>query len=467
MQGNFEKKQSNNALASISLLLVSAIMLGISAAIVHPAVFAVLAGSSFIFYLFLRAPKLALVLLLLFRVGFDGFIRQYRLFGDTAASINLLGLTNIAALLVSFFYFAIVRKKLPRYPFVTIYLVFLGIALTSGIKAEDPLLSIRGWTIVGSSLAIYTLTVSNFKDENSLGLLRTILSLSSVIPLSVGIYQIVAQSGNTMISPGLNRIMGTLFHPSFFGMYLVILWPLLLYQTWYSRKIGVRIFYLALLATATLSIIMTYTRIAWLALLWSIFGVLLIFRRFKLLLAFGIISTIIALYYSEPLIARFAEAFSFVEGRVVFAEYGSLAWRIDQWRIAIRLFLEHPVLGVGWWNFPLYNPTHSPPHNDYLRVMTELGIPGIICYLALIGYLMFWFTQAYLHLPKRSSEANFIGLVLISIGSFVILCITDNPLGLPEVSWYLWALIAIGVNTARYAIRERNYLSLQPQSQTP
>jgi O-antigen ligase len=457
--------KSNLVQAKFSFLVV-ALLLGILASLIHPAIFALFGALTLVIYLYLRATKYALLLLFFFRVGIDNIFRQYRLFGDTAISVNLLGLLNIASLLMAIFYFSMIRRKLPRYPFLLVFLTFLIVALASIVVSEDPMLSIRGWTIVGSFLAIYALTVSNFRDEKSLSIIRSALSFSCIIPLAVGIYQFITGSGNTIISPGLNRIMGTLFHPSFFGMYLVILWPLLLYQTWYSRKIGVRIFYLILFAAATLSIIMTYTRITWLALLWSIFGALLIFRRFKLLIVFGIISIIIGLYHSEPLIARFTEAFRFVDGRIIISEYGSLAWRLDQWRLAIRLILEHPILGVGWWNFALHNPAQSTPHNDYLRVMVESGILGIICYIVLIGCLLLWFIRAYSHLPKQSAEANLVGLVLVSIGAYVVLGITDNPLGLPEVSWYLWALIAVGVNTARNAIEKRNYLLLRSQNQT-
>jgi len=57
-------------------------------------------------------------------------------------------------------------------------------------------------------------------------------------------------------------------------------------------------------------------------------------------------------------------------------------------RLAADAFLARPVRGIGWESFPRYAATHGsgeiPTHNEYLRIASELGTPGIL-FLALVG----------------------------------------------------------------------------------
>src|SRR5215471_3448253 len=63
------------------------------------------------------------------------------------------------------------------------------------------------------------------------------------------------------------------------------------------------------------------------------------------------------------------------------------------WQAALRLILEHPVIGVGAGVFEVAEgPSHggsgkwSTVHNSFLQIGAELGIPG----LALFVFLLYW-----------------------------------------------------------------------------
>lgn len=77
--------------------------------------------------------------------------------------------------------------------------------------------------------------------------------------------------------------------------------------------------------------------------------------------------------------------------------------RIDIWKMSLTIFKDHPLTGVGLDNFPevsrRYNfkQTRGPAnyfklpritHNDYLQLMTETGIPGLLIILALFYFLV-------------------------------------------------------------------------------
>jgi O-antigen ligase len=401
--------------------------------------------------LFFFSPSALLLSLILLRASIDNFSRQYNLFAESNSSINLLGLLNITIILIAILYFFIIKQKIPRYPFVGTYALFLIITFASMFVAQNYGQTLRGMTTIGSYFCVYILIVSNFKSEVRLSWLRSALALSSIFPIIVGTKQLATGSGNTIISPGLNRIMGTFFHPSVFGMYLVILWPLLLYQARYTRRRWMRLVYIMLLAMATLSIGLTYTRIAWIALALCFVGATILYRRFDLLIGAGIVTIIAGGLMIQPILSRFQEAFIIENGSITFSKYGSVAWRLGQWRTAYELFLNNPILGVGWWNFQLYNVFESTPHNDYIRVIVEAGLLGIISYLGLCFSLVFRFFRAYRKISPFQKETHLIGSVFISILGYLLLGITDNPLGLPEVGWYFWAIIALGINTIQIA----------------
>jgi O-antigen ligase len=70
------------------------------------------------------------------------------------------------------------------------------------------------------------------------------------------------------------------------------------------------------------------------------------------------------------------------------------------WTRGVGYMLTHPILGVGAGNFPTAEGTISPrasrqsvgrgvkwqaAHNSYVQVAAELGVPGLLCFLAMLG----------------------------------------------------------------------------------
>jgi putative inorganic carbon (HCO3(-)) transporter len=74
--------------------------------------------------------------------------------------------------------------------------------------------------------------------------------------------------------------------------------------------------------------------------------------------------------------------------------------RLAVWRRGVGYMLEHPILGVGPNNFGVAEGTLSPladrqqygigvrwtaPHNSFIQAGAELGIPGLVLFLAVIA----------------------------------------------------------------------------------
>lgn len=77
-------------------------------------------------------------------------------------------------------------------------------------------------------------------------------------------------------------------------------------------------------------------------------------------------------------------------------QYVSNHDRIDRWMAAYRMWIDHPVTGVGYGAYPdiyseyvFFQEAYSTEirmgaHNLYLEILAELGIPGLLVFLTLL-----------------------------------------------------------------------------------
>jgi O-antigen ligase len=56
--------------------------------------------------------------------------------------------------------------------------------------------------------------------------------------------------------------------------------------------------------------------------------------------------------------------------------------RLDCWSSALSIWRSHPFLGVGLGQFTEYN--YMTAHNSYLLALSELGLPGIFIFSAIV-----------------------------------------------------------------------------------
>lgn len=66
--------------------------------------------------------------------------------------------------------------------------------------------------------------------------------------------------------------------------------------------------------------------------------------------------------------------------------------RLERWEAGIEMMLDHPILGVGYFNWPVYYPpTYKPgteggmlSHNIFIQAGSELGVTGLVLFVAMI-----------------------------------------------------------------------------------
>jgi len=112
--------------------------------------------------------------------------------------------------------------------------------------------------------------------------------------------------------------------------------------------------------------------------------------------------------------------------------------RSDEWRIALRMFSNHPLNGVGLGNFVVVEPTYATQtinlnfvnlvvttplvaHNSYLEVAAELGFVGVLLFLAILALPT---SRACRALPQLSASMDSFefyarGVIAGALGLFV------------------------------------------------
>jgi len=157
------------------------------------------------------------------------------------------------------------------------------------------------------------------------------------------------------------------------------------------------------------------------------FGFLMVMNRRRSALPLVILVAVILLSLwigYEPLQRRLS---SFSSG----ASEHSVVTRLSYWKSSWRIFLDHPLTGVGLGAFPTVYPSYGSSssryerleqaHNDYLQLLTDTGVVGgVLMGIAGIFIVRTWFRLIRrLSMRKGALVANFFGSAVALLGILV------------------------------------------------
>jgi putative inorganic carbon (HCO3(-)) transporter len=146
----------------------------------------------------------------------------------------------------------------------------------------------------------------------------------------------------------------------------------------------------------------------------------------------------------------------------------SFQWRLGMWSKALRMTRDRPLMGWGIGSFPLQQALYYHPeaasrsqrsilrtgptlqenaHNSYLQLAAEIGIPGLLLYLALLCTFFVTGLRALPHLDPGPRQGILMGALAGIAGQMV--CAVGNPSWeFPECSAFFWLVLAIGMAAA-------------------
>lgn len=282
--------------------------------------------------------------------------------------------------------------------------------------------------------------------------------LAGVVQAVVGLYEFFGGAGAPHLwiaDYRFFRAFGTFGQPNPFSAFMGLTLPLALGLTWgyllqtvvcWRAKAhwhtagviaGVYAVFSALLFAG---LIASWGRGAWLG--FGAAGTVMVFfappRRWQSLLLLGAGGMTVLLLWTAGLIPASIEArvdstlteftgFQDVRGVYVSSENYAIVERLAHWQAALNMADASPLVGVGAGNFEAVYSSYGVPswplalghaHNDYLNILAETGVIGLIAYSTAWVTLVYWTIRAH-----QQKDPVLHGLVIGLLGTWTHLVV--------------------------------------------
>jgi putative inorganic carbon (hco3(-)) transporter len=304
---------------------------------------------------------------------------------------------------------------------LALFVVWVGAnALTKGSwPAAKPLIEL--------SLLAFIVEHASFSTGQSKRLLLALM-LTGTIVAGLGIYEFIFEHKL--------KVTVTLLNPNHFSGYLCLLLPMSL-CLWRTESPWGRV--LAVLITTTLAFgtAVSLTRGGYLAALIGMSGFALMKDK-RLLLVIALYFICFGYLALEARTRRSAAEFSTkqLQGAPV---KDNVTARIYLWRFAWQQFETAPLSGVGIGNYRArlskylesnpqarqWYPEILEPHNSYLKVLCELGLPGLVLFLGVLACWIWEGGKALFLLNSHQVSAWGLGVFWGSV-SFLVHNLTNT-----------------------------------------
>ncbi|HEB59559.1 MAG TPA: O-antigen ligase family protein [Gammaproteobacteria bacterium] len=275
------------------------------------------------------------------------------------------------------------------------------------------------------------------------------MMMGMVLTSFLGVIEMLDKQGLATIEK--SRVLGPQLQPNDHGAFLVYsLAPFIgiFLANFWRLRIWVLMPYFLIVAKLIIS---TFSRGAWLGLAAGAFGAGLT-RGIRFSIAMGMlgIAAIIVMpqLIPESIMARIAHTTG-QPGQIEVEELDrSSENRLILWKAAIDMTLEDPILGKGFKAFRRlkaryteYDVMEADTHNMYLWVASQMGIPALILFVAVIARMFFlgWSMRSD---PDRFIRAMAIAAAAMSGGVAAINMFGSRMTNI-EVDGYFWVFLAV------------------------
>ena len=261
-------------------------------------------------------------------------------------------------------------------------------------------------------------------------------------------YQSAAWVDSDMFSSIEFRVPSTLDNPNMLGQYLILMVPVGGAKLLSARGWPRRLLYLGCCALMCVCMILTFSRGAWLGLLFAgaVFVVLLNPRLILLAPA-----ALAALWFllPETVISRFTSIGDMTDG--------STTYRVSIWLGTLDMLKHYWLCGIGPGDeafnrvYPAfsYNSINAPhSHNLFLQLVCDAGITALAVFLILI-FVYFRMMCAALHREKDWTSRMYQTAFTGGVCGFLVQAMTDYSFYNYRVLFIFWAYLALGALSAR------------------
>ena len=339
-----------------------------------------------------------------------------------------------AAVYLAGAWFSVSRRSSLKVGALTVAFLLFAIVLENAIRSKRQLDGlIRAMVLVGAVVALY-------------GVCQYLFGWG---------YQSAAWVDSDMFSSITFRVPSTFSNPNMLGQYFILIIPfggacLLTAKHWNSRMV-----WLICCGLMCVCMLLTFSRGAWLGLLFAgaVFFVLLD-PRLILLAPFAFAALVLVM--PDTVIGRFTSIGNMGDA--------STSYRVYIWMGVLAMLKKYWLCGIGPGDgaFNLVYPAYSynsivapHSHNLYLQIICDAGICELLAFLMILFHYFRRLCVAMGREKDRDSRLFQIAAVS-SICGFLVQAMTDYSFYNYRVMFLFWAVLGIGaVLAGRSALPER------------
>ena len=316
------------------------------------------------------------------------------------------------------------------------------------------------------------------------------LMISGMFLGTISVYQYVTSSFNNIywgfgLAPDMhlvgassgNRISGPFGSPNVYAQIMLVLVPIALDRFWNERNRWLRIFAGYAFIVTTLTVILTFSRSGFVALV-GVMGLLVFFYRpkFTSVLAMLLVGVFMLQFVPSQYFERIQTLTLLQPGSNYSPKYEvSYRGRASEFLVGWYMFRDNPILGVGLKNYPIHYQEYSKrvgldprteqrsPHNLYIEALAEQGIIGFSLLM-----VVFWVSmqsvirarKTFIRIEWQSSigMATAVGIGLAGYLAAAMFIHTSYPR-------FLWLLIGIALSLPRVAENELAFYKLKVKNE--
>jgi putative inorganic carbon (HCO3(-)) transporter len=427
------------AAASVALVLVGVAHPGGGAALAAGS----LAGALALVLVARRSMEAFVLLVLVLRPALDGLHAPVGVAATDPARV--LGLLFVAVSLVWWGARWIEGRRHPTSATGMALVAFLVVAALATLGSEAPGHSAAEVARFGTAILMFFVVDRLCEDTGRPDRVLGAVLAAAVVPVAVALLGPLVGVHRTEVKDRIERAISTFTQSNPFGHFLTIT-VLVLVAVALVRPGRTRLAALAALVPVALTLGLTYTRLAWAA---AVVGVLvMLWLAGKRRVVPVVVVVLLALAVLSPAVSHRIDQLTTSNPTVVGSESG-VAWRWSQWADVARMSGTNPVTGIGPGVVELRLVNHQPPHNDYLKALTETGVLGLLAFVATLTALVGVAVGAHrraVGVPARTIALAFGGVV----SGLIVASGAANLLGQVVILWYVYALAAAAAWVGRH-----------------
>ena len=369
--------------------------------------------------------------------------------------------------LLGLWQFALGRKLYFKHPLLWWVAIYFSWMLITTMTSEDPLVSLkyiiaRAWYIVPCFLLLVPLFEKHILPEKMYRLYFMTLILA------IG-YTIIRHSMHGFDKDSAHWVMEPLFKDhTVYGAALALVFPFVILQL-FSKQHNplLRFFYVTGSLVLTIGLILSYTRAAWLSVVFAAgIGILMVMKvPFKWVLFSGLVlGTMTTVYWDDIQISlnrNKKESSDKMDEHIksisnVSSDASNLE-RLNRWNCAIAMYSERPLVG---WGPGMYQFVYAPfqraqdktiistnrgdggnAHSEFLGPLSEQGLMGMLIYTSFVLLVMFMGFRVYGNTSEYEEKLIVMGLFL-GIVTYFAHGFLNNFLDSDKIAVPFWVAIS-------------------------